>query len=189
MKRVHVENRFYLPRVGVRPSPCVLKTLHVIPWGTGSRLWLWFPRCLPSPSPLRPHPSFCLSCLEQSSRPVPLGSSAFPAKTKPFLTPDDQACSRFVWCVACAWVWWGRKFMLQFIFGVPASRGARVRGEEPSRSWGEGAQTIRLPERREKDHRLGVLGSLAGSWKEVGRQLADSGSGRLTLPYLPPSTC
>ena len=44
----------------------------------------------------------------------------------------------------------------QFIFGVPASTGARVRGEETSRSWGGGAQTIRLPERREKDHKLGV---------------------------------
>lgn len=50
----------------------------------------------------------------------------------------------------------GGNACFQFIFDVPASRGARVRGEGPSRSWGEGAQTIRLPERREKDHKLGV---------------------------------
>lgn len=115
------------PELGyVHIPPCVLKTLHVIPWGTGNRLWLWFPRCLPvSLSP--PPPSFLLSFMPgtvvQASS---FGLLRLPCqKQKPFLTPDDQACSRFVWCVACAWVWWGRKCMLPIYIRCASFQGSK----------------------------------------------------------------
>lgn len=135
--------------------PCVLKTLHVIPWGTENHLWLLSPRCLPislSPPLVFPSLSFIPGTIVQASS---SGLLRLPCqKQKPFLTPDDQACSRFVWYVASAWVWLGGKCMLPIYIWCASFQGEQRLGEK--RLQGAGSpQTIRFPERRKKDHKLG----------------------------------
>lgn len=97
--------------------------LHASSWGTEKSLRLRFPRCLLClPLPHR-SPSSPFSSLPFIPGTIVLTSSfglfhILCQKQKPFLTPDDQACSRFVWYVASARVGAGDggHVCFQFIF-------------------------------------------------------------------------
>lgn len=149
MKRVHVESKVLSAQSWGTSNipPCVLKLCMSSPGEQETALAV-VPQVSARLLSLRPHPSFCLSCL--NSRPGQSGSSAFPAKNKPFLTPDDQACSRLVWCVAAPG-FGGGEMHASNLYSVCQLPGEQGLGEKSLQGAGERApQTIRLPERRER---------------------------------------
>lgn len=155
------------PEWGPSMSPLRFKdwykdSLPAGPWGTEKHPQLWFPRCslcLPYPPPPPPSPFHSWNNVRASS----FGLLHIPCqKQKPFLTPDDQACSRFVWYVASAWGWgggWGGTHASNLYSRMPASRGAKAGGKKRPQG-ARSPESPRFQERRERERvREGPAGS------------------------------
>ena len=127
-KGTYREQSSICPELGyIHVPPCILKPLHVTPWGDRKPPLAVVPQVfahLPLPTaPIFPSLSFVPETIVQASS---FGLLHLPCqKQKPFLTPDDQACGRFVWCVACAWVWRGRKCMLPIYIRCASFHGSK----------------------------------------------------------------
>lgn len=144
---------------------------------------LCLPLCHPPPHPLHlplfPSLPFIPRTIVQASS---FGLLHIPCqKQKPFLTPDDQACSRFVWYVASAW-----GLGLLGVGGMHASnlysacqlQGEQELGEKKQKSFKErGAQNHQIS--REERGGPQAQGQLRG------QETAGSGSGQALALHTP----